>query len=109
MLTVTSKVQINAMRKQKNALEFEQMMITNQQQMYAASLDSIQIKTGLSDSELKDNAEYMKLVAASDACEERGDLIATEIELLEEDMAAFEQYHQNGVQQDTTYWCFGGG
>ncbi len=108
MLTVTSKIEINTMRKQKSELEFEQMMISNKIKMYTDFMESMQIQTGLKDSELKDNANYRVFVAAEEACEERSDMIATELEELKNDMEAFEGYHQEGVKKDASFWCFGG-
>lgn len=109
MLTVTSKVQLNTMRKEKSALEFETMMISNQIKMLTDCMDNMQRQTGLKDSELKDYPAYQQFAAAEEALEERNDLIATELEELKNDIESFESYHQNGIKSDTSFWCFGGG
>ncbi len=110
MLTVTSKVELNTMRKQKSQLEFEQILISNNIKMYTEFMDAMQVQTGLKDSDLKsaDFPEYQQYAALEDAAEERQEMIKNELALLKEDIDSFQQYHQQGIKNDMSFWCFGG-
>ena len=108
MLTITSKLQLNDMRRQKSDLEFEMMVNSNKINMYANIMGAIESQTGLSSDDLKDEPEYRQFVAAEDALEERNTQISHELSLLDEDIKSFQSYHQTGVKNDTSFWCFGG-
>ena len=110
MLTITSKVQLNAMRQQKNALTFESMMLSNQIQMYTDGMDAVQYQNpDMSESDLKKTEGYRMLIAAEEACEERQRAIDNELALLDEAIKAWDQdYHRPSIKSDTEYFCFGG-
>ena len=110
MLTITSKVQLNAMRQQRNALTFESMMLSNQIQMYTDGMDAVQYQNpNMSESDLKQTEGYRMLIAAEEACEERQKAVDTELALLDEEIKAWDGYHQGAIGNDTQYFCFSGG
>lgn len=51
---------------------------------------------------------YLKLAAYGDAFETRNASIDSELKLLNEEMETFQKEHQSGIENDTSFWCFGG-
>lgn len=51
---------------------------------------------------------YLKLTAYSSAFETRNASIDSELKLLNEEMETFQKEHQSGIENDTSFWCFGG-
>ncbi|MBR2525596.1 hypothetical protein IKE67_03940 [bacterium] len=111
MLTITSKLQLDYMQKQKHDLEFEMTVNTNYMNMYTDMLGLVVSdceKEGYTAEEAKDTPVYKEIDAAATAYEERNDQIDVELELLNEEIQSFEKYHENGIKSDTSFWCFGG-
>lgn len=111
MLTVTSKLQYDQARKEKNLLAFEQVLNANKLQRITAQISSFEADAkaeGVEESVIKDDPDYQALVAEQTAYDTRNDNIATQMELLEQDMDAFLNLEKDGIQDSTTFWCFGG-
>lgn len=115
-------------RKQANLLEFEQHCNTNYLDtaterlagMVSAAESEINEanKTRDKDNQInktdalnyfKETDEtYLALEAYSTALETRNTSIDSELKMLNESMKTFEQEHQQGIKDDTSFWCFGG-
>lgn len=126
MLTITSKIQMDRCRKEINMLTAEQMMNTTYlnttTERLAAWEDDItrdaanegrskENKIDVNDviDEMKRTDEvYLKLTAYSSAIETRNASIDSELKLLNEEMETFQKEHQSGIENDTSFWCFGG-
>ena len=52
---------------------------------------------------------YLALEAYSTALETRNASIDSEMKFLNEAIDAFQKEHENGIKDDTNFWCFGGG
>lgn len=111
MLTVTSKLQYDQARKEANLLKFEQVLNANKLDRITKQLSSFEAEAeanGIKDDVLKDDPDYQALVAEQSAYDTRNDNIATQLELLNQDMDSFLSLEKEGIQDSTTFWCFGG-
>lgn len=111
MLTVTSKLQYDQSRKEANLLKFEQVLNANKLSRITkqiASFESDAKAAGVEESVVKDDPDYQALVAEQTAYDTRNDNIATQLTLLEQDMDSFLSLQKEGIQDATTFWCFGG-
>lgn len=111
MLTVTSKLQYDQARKEKNLLAFEQVLNTNKLKRITEQISSFKSEAkaaGVTEEVLQDDPDYQALVAEQSAYVTRKDNIDTQIELLEQDMDTFLNLEKDGIQDSTTFWCFGG-
>ncbi|MBR1942579.1 hypothetical protein IJ843_02450 [bacterium] len=55
------------------------------------------------------DADYRQLAAYEQLYETRKDTIDQELEDLENEMKVFQEQHTKGIQEQTTFACFGGG
>lgn len=128
MLTITSKLQLDNYRKQANLLELEQHCNANYLDtaterlagMVADATAEINEENKGRDSNNKlDKTEalnyfketdetYLALEAYSTALETRNASIDSEMKFLNDAIESFEKEHQQGIQDDTSFWCFGG-
>ncbi len=129
MLTITSKLQLDNYRKQANLLELEQHCNANYLDtaterlagMVSSAEADINAENKLRDKDDKiDKTEalnyfketdetYLALEAYSTALETRNASIDSEMKFLNEAIDAFQKEHENGIKDDTNFWCFGGG
>lgn len=111
MLTITSKLQYDQARKESNLLKFEQVLNANELDKITSQLASVEQQAkdaGYKDSEIKDYPVYQELVAKQTEYDTRKDSIESQLELLEQDMDSFLNLQKDGIQDQTTFWCFGG-
>lgn len=111
MLTITAKLQYDQCRKDINKLQFEQSMISNALETTTSRLSKMENACGDNKdalAALKATGTYQDLAAYGDALEARSASIESELELLDAEMDNFEKLHQSGIQESTTFWCFGG-
>ncbi len=111
MLTITAKLQYDQCRKDINKLLYEQSVIANQIEITASRLDKMESACGDNKdalADLKKTAAYQDLAAYDSSLDSRKESIETELELLNAEMDNFEKLHQQGIQESTTFWCFGG-
>lgn len=128
MLTITSKLQLDNYRKQANLLELEQHCNANYLDTATARLASmVSEATAEINAENKDrdtnnkidktealnyfketDETYLALEAYSTALETRNASIDSEMKFLNDAIESFEKEHQQGIQDDTSFWCFGG-
>lgn len=110
-LLISSKLQYDQARKEKNLLTFEQTLNANELKKVTSQLASYKQECkddGYKDSDIEATEMYQELTAMQTAYDTRNDSIATEIELLDQQMDSFLQLHQEGIQGATTFWCYGG-
>lgn len=111
MLTVTSKLQYDQARKERNLLAFEQVLNANKLERITQQISSFEADAeaaGVTDDVLQDDPDYQALVAEQTAYDTRNDNIATQMTLLEQDMDSFLSMEKEGIQDSTSFWCFGG-
>lgn len=133
MLTITSKLQMDQCRKEKNLLLLEQSIQMNETSKITRRLDSYEsavVKEAKEATEAWNKANpnnkknfdkdsflqelqmtdevYIELSAYNATCETRNAAIETELKVLDQAMKTFESEHQAGVEKDTAFWCFGG-
>lgn len=110
-LLISSKLQYDQARKEKNLLTYEQTINANELEKITSQLSSFKQECkddGYKDSEIEDTPYYQELTAKQTAYDTRNDSIATEIELLDQQMDSFLELHKEGIQESTTFWCYGG-
>ena len=106
MLTITSKLQYDQARKESNLLKFEQVLNANELDKITSQLASVEQQAkdaGYKDSEIKDYPVYQELVAKQTEYDTRNDSIATQLELLDQDMDSFLNLQKDGIQDQTTF------
>ena len=111
MLTVTSKIQYDQARKEKNLLEFQQILNTNKLDRITKQIASYKEDAkaaGVTDAVLKDDVQYKAMVAEQTTYDTINDNIGTQLEALNQEMDSFLKLEQSGIQSATTFWCFGG-
>ncbi len=110
MFTVTSKLQYDKLKQEQCRLSFDEMCKNNTMNTLAKSIENFEAEAGGDEKKLKQiksEASYRYLVAAEDAIEVEIDNIDAQLEMLEDEIKNYEQGIQDGIEQSTTFWCFG--
>ncbi len=105
MLTVTSKLQYDQCRREINLLELEQSIKSRELQKVTSRISNMKDTYG--EEACEGVQEYQDLVAYNSELEVRNKSIATELEVLNADMKSFQKLEENGIKEQTSFWCFG--
>lgn len=110
MNLLTSKIRYDQCQKEISRLNYEQIINTLNLNHAVSDLKWFDEKYGTDQSQWSDEVKdgYAELEAEQELYDTKNDHIATELEVLKNEMEAFNKLEQNGVKEATNFWCFGG-
>lgn len=109
MFTVTSKIQYDKLKHERNLLQFEQMVITNKLNTATSIVQNMKADAGNDKDKLKmieESDDYKEIHALETTLQANSDSIEIQLEELDTEIKNFEEGMKSGIQQQTNFWCF---
>lgn len=111
MNIVSSKVQIDYLRKELAKATHEEMCIGIDRNQAVEDIARMEKEAGGDKdllAEIKQSDDYQDLVEYDNECELRLDNLDVEIDIIKQEMENFSTLEKDGIGEATKFWCFGG-